>query len=450
MNKQQTQPLGKVPPQAVEVERAVLGALMLEADAMRKVNGTLRKEMFYDSKHVTIFDSIQRLCNEGKSIDLLTISQALRDNNKLDDVGGPIYITQLTSNVASAAHIDYHIRIIIEKHVKRSIIRKTIELQQMSYEDIELDDLVSNWRNSWNDVMKTFSTGDTGMNHRDVMKKTIEEIEEDYAATMMNSSPGITTGFNKLDNALGGWRPGNMVILAARPGVGKTSVALHFAKMAAMEGKWVNFFSLEMKPTDLGRIMLSSECYNTSRSAIRDGRLDSENWKEIHSAVGQIEDFPMIWKDTAGMNINQITSAINRNKENGQCDLVIIDYIQLINAADKKVIREQQISQISREIKQTALAEDIPIIALSQLNRLAESEVPKPSHLRESGSLEQDADVILLPYKDNEDNYKIIIGKNRRGGRGYVDILPNDEMTRFEEDNEFPQTGDIEDLEPQF
>lgn len=433
--------IGKVPPQAVEVEQAVLGALMLEANAMRRINGTLDKNMFYDDRHKVIFESIQRLCNENKSIDLLTVTQALRDMNKLDEIGGPGYITRLTSNVASAAHLDFHVRIITEKHIKRSIIRKTMEIQKMSYEDIELDDLVSNWRNSWNDVMKTFSTGDTGMINKEVMRKTIEEIEEDYAASMMNNSPGITTGFNKLDNALGGWRPTNMIILAARPGVGKTSVALHFAKIAAIEGKWVNFFSLEMKPTDLGRIMLSGECHNTSRSSIRDGRLENRNWQEIHTAVGKIEDLPIIWADMAGKNINQITSAINRNKENGQCDIVIIDYIQLIKPVDSKVIREQQISQISREIKQTALAEDIPIIALSQLSRLAEIEVPKISHLRESGSLEQDADIVLLPYRDDQEDYKIIIGKNRRGGLGYVDILPNDEMTRFEEDNEFPEAN---------
>lgn len=439
MDSKRNELLGKVPPQATEVEQAVLGALMLEAGSMRKINGTLNKGMFYDDRNSIIFEALQLLCNENKAIDLLTVTQSLRDSGKLDAVGGPIYITKLTSNVASAAHIDHHVRIIIEKHVKRLIIRQAMDIQKSIYEDIELDELISNWRSSWNDVMNTFSTGNIGMLQKDVMRKTIEEIEEDYANTMMNSSPGITTGFNKLDSALGGWRPTNMVILAARPGVGKTSVALHFAKMAAMEGKWVNFFSLEMKPTDLGRIMLSSECYNTSRSEIRDGRLNNKGWDEINRAVGAIEEFPIIWKDAAGMNINQITSNINRNRENGQCDLVIIDYIQLIKATDNKVIREQQISQISREIKQTALAEDITIIALSQLNRLAESELPKPSHLRESGSLEQDADVILLPYKDDEDNYKIIIGKNRRGGKGYVDIEVNDEMTRFNEADEFQE-----------
>ncbi len=420
----------KMPPQAVEVEQAVLGALMLEAEAFDIVSPILNENSFYEHKHMQIFKVIKELSQQRKPIDLMIVTRELRDLNLLDQIGGPLYITELTSKVSSAAHIEFYARIIAEKYAQRDLIRKCIEIQEKAYDPtIDVDQLIVEMQHIGNQLEKHFEIAETGTIQKEVAKDALTEIYNDVEKNRKGEPAGIPTGFSELNKALGGWRPTNLVILAARPGVGKTSLALHFATKAAECGYCVNFFSLEMTQTQLFKIMLSGNS-EVNRTRIRDGILTDFELKQIERATGKIENLPIIW-NTKQINPHYLKSVIRHNHKSGRCDLVIIDYLQLIEPSDKKALREQQISEISRTLKGIALSEQIPIICLSQLNRMAEKEVPQLHHLRESGAIEQDADVVLFPFRD-ESQFKIIIGKSRHGKVGTIDVRVNEEMTKFD------------------
>lgn len=438
---------GKIPPQAIEVEEAVLGALMLERDAFFTVSNIIDTQSFYKEVHQKIFEVIKYLAANDKPVDLLMVTQELKNRDQLEVVGGPMMITNLTSKVASAAHIEFHSRIIAQKFIQREFIRVTSEIQTMAYDDtVDVDDLINYSDKAINQAANGSGTTDTGTSNKTVFQATSKEIVTDCENTAKGKITGITTGFRTLDDFIGGWRPGSLIYIASRPGIGKTSLALHFAKVAGLNGKWANFFSMEMSKTDLAKIILSGES-RINRNKIRDGRLEQYDWDSLNRAISNLEDLPIIWNDRAGININQIKSIIRKNKKAGRCDIVFIDYLQLIAPTDKKLIREQQVSEISRILKEITLNENIPVICLSQLNREAENEEPKPSHLRESGAIEQDADIILFPWRPGyngqtsngqpipESEIKMIIGKNRRGRRGSFKIYANEEMTRFSESN---------------
>lgn len=424
---------GKLPPQAVEVECAVLGACMLEQDAFETIKAILNPNSFYQPEHRIIFQAIQSVSVSEKPIDLLTVTQELKAQGKLDAVGGPLYITQLTSRVASAAHIESHARIIAEKFYQREIIRMSSELANMAYGDEDVDGIGSFIRKSIDELDGVFSVSDIGTPIKTVLSTTIKEIESDCVKAASQQTPGITTGFGSLDISTGGWRPGNLLILAARPGVGKTSFAIQFMLEAAKAGHWVNFFSLEMNKEDIARIMLSAES-SVYRSNIRDGHLAQSDFSLLNAAISKLENLPIIFKDATGMSVSQIQSTIRKNRKNGRCDLVIIDYLQLVRPTDPKTIREQQIAEISRTLKTTALDQNIPIMALSQLNRAADGEQPRLSHLRESGAIEQDADMVMFLHRTEMQNIiRLTVAKHRRGQLGDIDISANNEMTRFRE-----------------
>lgn len=423
---------GKIPPQAIEVEQAVLGALMLERDAMHRVSDVIDTQSFYKEEHQKIFEVIKYLSIQQKPVDLLTVTQELKNRDLLDVVGGPMEITQLTSRVASAAHIEFHSRIIAQKFIQREMIRVSTEIQRKAYDDtMDIDDLLSDARTSLNDVDNLILCSNSGQTSQVVASEALKELEKDCVASEAGLSPGISTGLYDLDNSTGGWRNTDLVILAARPSVGKSSFALNLALVAAMNGKWVNFYGFEMKNKKYFRILLSG-LTGISRTDIRDGKLTSEDWAKIHEATATLEKLPIIWSDNPSLTVNHIRSSTIRNKRAGKCDLVIIDYLQLMKPADKKAIREQQISDMSRTLKETAMSEEIPVIALSQLNRDVEKRSDKEpglSDLRESGAIEQDADVVLFLW-DQEDP-KLKIGKNRSGKVGKVDFWANKEKTVF-------------------
>lgn len=428
---------GKIPPQAVDVEMAVLGALMLERDAFHKISDIIDTPSFYKDEHQKIFDAIKKISLSSKPVDLLSVNRELLDTNKLDEIGGPMYIVELTSKVASAAHIEFHARIIAQKFIQRELIRISSEIQTESYDDtVDIEDLISDARTKLNEVDNLILCSNTGQTSALVAFEAIKEIESDCKATELGISPGIDTGLKDLNRALGGWRNTNLIILAARPSVGKTSLALHFAKIAAMRGKWVNFYGLEMKNQDFFRILLSGVT-GIPRSNIRDGQLTQNDWKNISDSTGKLEGLPIIWNDHAGITVNQIRSNTIRNNRIGKCDFVVIDYLQLIKPTDKKAIREQQIAEISRTLKETALGVNVPILCLSQLNRDVEKRAdkePNLSDIRESGSIEQDADVVLFLYENEQLMLKI--GKNRRGKVGTVDFWANEEKTIFSDHEE--------------
>jgi len=433
--------LGKIPPQDLEIEQAVLGSLMLEAEAIHKVVGIINADSFYNDNHRKIFEVVKSLADASKPIDLLTVTRALIEKNQLEEIGGPLFITQLTSKVASAAHIEFHARIIQQLFTQRELIKIGAETITEAYEEgTDIEDLLNSLKRKISTVEDSTLSSNTGQSHLDVIMETIKEIEKDCVQAKSGNQPGITTGLRTLNNATGGWRNTNLIIVAARPGVGKTSLALHFAKMAARAGSWVNFYGLEMKSSDLMRIMISGES-SVNRLNLRDGQIDSNDWNAINSSLTNFEKLPILWNDYAGLTSSQIKSNTIRNRKAGKCDLIIIDYMQLIKATDKKAIREQQISEISRTLKEIALSENIPVICLSQLNRAAANEKPQLHHLRESGAIEQDADIVIFPWKNETDNrFYISIAKNRRGTCGDFEIFANKEMTRFDDNNSIQNT----------
>lgn len=437
--------LGKVPPQDLNIEEAILGSLMLDADAIHKVNGIIKTDSFYLESHRKVFEAIQSLSNANKPVDLLIVTKALHDNDELDKIGGAIFITHLTSHVASAAHIEHHARIIQQLYIQRELIKIGSETITEAYEEgAEIEDLLNSAKRKISALEDCTLGTNTGQSHADVFQDMIMEIEQDCNEANEGKQPGITTGIRILNNATGGWRNTNLIIIAARPSVGKTSLALHFAKMAAASGKWVNFYSLEMRPSDLLRIMTSGES-GINRSNLRDGRINSNDWNTINALSGtSFGKLPIIWNCESGLTANRIKSLTIRNRKAGKCDLIIIDYIGLITPTDKRAIREQQIAEISRTLKGIALAENIPIICLSQLNRQAANVKPELHMLRESGSLEQDADIVIMPWLE-EGKYKLAIEKNRRGIKGTFEIFANDEMTVFGDvDREVLSASNIE------
>ena len=429
--------LGKIPPQAIEIEEAVLGSLMIDSDAIHKISGIITSsESFYKDSHRIIYDTIREISIKNKPIDIITVTKSLRDKGKLEQVGGALTITQLTGNIVSAAHIEHHARIIQQLFIQRELIKIGTETVSDAFdESADIDELISNLKEKIS-TLEDFGFGTNfGQEQKEVLKQSIAEIERDCMEVRKGVQPGITTGLYELNKATGGWRTANFIIIASRPGVGKTSLALHFAKMAAKSGKWVNFYGLEMTAPDLMRIEISGES-EVNRSAIRDGYVSDEQWTEINKVIPSLEKLPIIWSDFAGITADKIRTQTIRNKKRNCCDMVIIDYLQLIMPSDKKSNREQQIADISRTLKRLALSENVPVIALAQLNREAENVKPQLGHLRESGSLEQDADVVIFPWKE-DDKYQLTIAKNRRGKKGTFEIFANEEMTSFGDLNPF-------------
>jgi len=425
----------RIPPQATDVEAIVLGALMLENDAYQSVSTLLSAESFYKYEHRKVFEVIESIATQNKPVDLLIVTQALKDKGLLQDIGGPAFITQLTRQVASAAHIQHHARIIAQKHLQRELIKASTQIQVKAYDDTtDVTEIIDEWIKLGNDLDNTSNIADSGVLISDVLTSTVQEIEEDCKRTKENKTAGIPTGFKSLDFSTGGWRHGNFIVLAARPGVGKTSFALFFALEAAKAGYWVNLFSFEMNKEDLARILLGSES-GVYRSNIRDGVLVDSDWHKMNEAIARIEKLPILFHDASGMTVNQVHASIRKNKKNGRCDLAIIDYIQLVRPSTSKQVRELEVSEISRTLKSTALNEKIPIMALSQLNRSADNETPKLSHLRESGAIEQDADIVcfLSKQEPQSNTVRFTIAKHRRGRLGDIEIQCNEEMTLFTE-----------------
>lgn len=430
---QLTSQYGKIPPQACEIEEAVLGALMLESEAIDKVSEIIKAESFYKDEHQKIFRCIKDLRSKEKPIDIISVTQELKNKQELDEIGGTVHIAKLTQRVASAYHIEYHAMIIAQKYIQREMIRISNEIQVEAYDDqADIGELLDGAKKRFSDLEDSVCGNTLGKTQSEVIGKTVKDIEEDYKLKG-KGLPGVTTGILNLNQATGGWRKQNLIVLGARPSVGKTSLALHFAKVAAQSGKYVNFYSLEMSSEDLMRISISGAS-DVNRSKVRDGNFEEWDWEKINQGVNKLYRLPIIWMDDADTSVERIKVKTRKLKKEGRCDLVIIDYLQLITPSDKKVNREQQISEMSRELKKLARREDVPIIILSALNREAEGVKPNKSHLRESGALEQDADVIILPWIDASDGsevFNLIIDKNRRGKTGDFPIERNSEMTWF-------------------
>src|SRR5690606_20972219 len=420
---------GKVPPQAKDLEEAVLGAIMLEKSAFDTVVEILKPECFYVEANQMVFRAMQSLQQKNQPIDILTVVEELRSREQLDLVGGPYYVTRLTNAVVTAANIEAHARIILQKFIQRELIRISGEVISEAYEDsTDVFDLLDEAESKLfeitnNHLRKNFDSIDT------ILVKTVQRIED-----MRNRNEDITgvpSGFRTLDHITYGWQNTDLIILAARPSVGKTAFALNLARNAALDPVKptpVAFFSLEMSAGQLVQRILSAESEILLEKISR-GKLEDYEMKQLfQKGINRLAQAPIYIDDTAALNIFELRAKCRRLKNKHNIGLILIDYLQLMSGTgDKNTNREQEISRISRDLKGLAKELNVPIIALSQLSREVEKrkdseKVPQLSDLRESGAIEQDADMVLFLYRP--DYYNITANEMGESVKGdtYIKI----------------------------
>ncbi|MBK9045847.1 MAG: replicative DNA helicase [Bacteroidetes bacterium] len=440
--------LGKLPPQAVDIEEAVLGALMLEKDALSAVIDVLRPEVFYKEAHQKIFNAIHNLFHRAEPIDILTVTHALKKSGELEIVGGAFYITQLTSRIASAANIEYHARIILQKFIQRELIRISSETIKDAYEDHQ--DVLSLLDTAEKNLF-AIAEGNIRRNFEDMqslVSKAIKEIE--VASNQTSGITGVPSGFTELDRVTAGWQKSDLIIIAARPGMGKTAFVLSMARNAAVQFKRpVAFFSLEMSAVQLVNRLISSETEITSEK-IRKGQLANHEWEQLNAKIKPLTEAPLYIDDTPSLSVFELRAKCRRLVAEKGVSMVIIDYLQLMVAGgdNRNGNREQEISTISRSLKAIAKELSIPIIALSQLSRAVETrgstKRPQLSDLRESGAIEQDADMVMFIYRPeyyglSEDENanstqgiaEVNVAKNRSGSLKTVSLKFIGHLTKF-------------------
>ena len=437
---------GKLPPQAVEVEEAVLGALMLERDAYVTVADIIDTSSFYKEEHQKIYEAIKKLSGKEKPVDLLMVTQELKDRNQLDEIGGPGYITQLTRRVASAAHIEFHARIIAQKYIQRELIRVSSEIQSKSYDDtIDVDDLIDFSESSLFQVAEGNIKKET-VPIKPVLNDAILQIEK--ARNQKDGLSGVPSGFTGLDRITNGWQRTDLVIIAARPAMGKTAFVLSMTRnMAVDHNRPVAIFSLEMSSLQLVTRLIASET-EINAQKLKTGNLEDWEWEHLNRKIANLDKAPIFIDDTPALSIFEFRAKCRRLKMQHDVQAIIVDYLQLMTAGtDSRGSREQEVSQISRSLKAIAKELDVPILALSQLNRSVESREgkrPQLSDLRESGAIEQDADIVIFIHRpeyfgiteDESGNSllgvaEIIIAKHRNGATGDVHLSFKKELAKF-------------------
>lgn len=401
---------GKLPPQAIELEEAVLGALMIDKKGVDEAIDMLTPETFYKDAHSHIFEAIYELFKDSQPIDLLTVSARLKKNAKLDLAGGDLYLIQLTQKISSSAHIEFHSRIILQKHIQRSLIRLSSEIIEESYdESTDVFDLLDKAESKLYEVTQGNIKRSSSSAHDLVIqaKKRIEEIAS------KDGLSGVATGFEKLDKITSGWQPSDLIIIAARPGMGKTAFVLSMARNMAIDfGHPVAFFSLEMSSVQLITRLISSET-GLSSEKLRTGKLEKHEWEQLNIKVKNLEKAPLYIDDTPSLSIFDLRAKSRRLASQHGIKLIVVDYLQLMTAGGTSGKgggnREQEISTISRNLKALAKELNVPVIALSQLSRAVETRTgakrPLLSDLRESGAIEQDADIVSFIYRP--EYYKI-------------------------------------------
>jgi replicative DNA helicase len=441
--------LGKLPPQAIELEEAVLGALMLERDAISTVIEILESESFYKDEHKLIYGAIRSLFEKSQPIDILTVTNELRTQGKLEFVGGAYYISELTNRIGSAANVEYHARIIAQKYILRKLIEVSSHIQEDAYEETTdvFDLLDTAERELFSITEKNLRSSYESMGN--LISQAITQIEEIRNTT--EGLSGIPSGFSDLDRMTSGFQRSDLIILAARPGMGKTSFVMSLARNAAVDFKKpVAVFSLEMSSIQLVLRLISSEAEIDS-SKLKNGQLEEHEWHQLHAKIAKLSEAGIYIDDTPALNVFELRAKCRRMKAQYGIEMIIIDYLQLMagNKEGKQSMnREQEISTISRSLKGLAKELNIPVIALSQLSRQVEqrggAKRPILSDLRESGSIEQDADQVMFIYRpeyygltEDEEGRpvagiaEIIIAKNRHGATDTVPLRFTGKYARF-------------------
>ena len=425
---------GKIPPQAIDLEEAVLGAMMIDKKGVDEIIDILHSDVFYKEAHKHIFEAIVQLFETSEPIDLLTVSAQLRKNQKLDVIGGDFYLIQLTKKIASSAHIEFHARIILQKYIQRSLIKISSDIIEEAYDETtDVFDLLDNAEAKLYEVTQgnIKRSSETAQSLVIQAKKKIEEIANKEGMS------GVPSGFDRLDKLTSGWQPSDLIIIAARPGMGKTALTLSMARNIAVNSNIpVAFFSLEMSSVQLITRLISSET-GLSSEKLRTGKLEKHEWEQLNVKVKSLETAPLCIDDTPSLSIFGLRAKARRLASQHGIQLIVIDYLQLMTAggSQKGGNREQEISTISRNLKALAKELGVPVIALSQLSRAVEtrggSKRPLLSDLRESGAIEQDADIVSFIYRpeyykieewDDEERTptagqaELIVAKHRNGG----------------------------------
>lgn len=414
---------GKVPPQAVDLEEAVLGAIMLEKDALTTVIDILKAEIFYKESHQIIFAAIHRLFAKSEPVDILTVTNELKNTGELELVGGAYEVTRLTNQIASAANVEYHVRIITQKYIQRELISISSDIIKDAYEDTtDVFDLLDKAEQH----LFSVSENNFRRNYDDMQSIVSEAIKEIEAARKEEGHlRGVASGFTELDRVTGGFQKSDLIIMASRPGMGKTALALTIARNVAIDfDKPVAVFSLEMSSIQLVTRLIASETMLPA-DKLRRGNLENYEWEQLNAKIKKLIDAPLFIDDTPALTIFELRAKCRRLKAQHDVQLFIVDYLQLmVGQTDKHGNREQEISYISRTLKALAKELRVPIIALSQLSRAVEtrggSKKPILSDLRESGAIEQDADLVMFIYRP--EYYRIDVDEDGNPTAGLAEI----------------------------
>ncbi len=431
---------GRIPPHSIEAEQCTLGSMLLDEDAIAEVFGMLKADDFYRSEHRDIFNSIDELYSAGKSVDIITLGESLRKNGKLEKCGGLEYLAAIAEQVPSAASAHHYAEIVEDKSIIRALIKSSGEILEMGYENQEDARKVMDFAQSniFNIAMEKENKGVTHIS--DILEENLKTLTKLYKEG--NRVPGIPSGYADLDKLTAGFQPSDLILIAARPSMGKSSLALNMAQhVAIQEGMSVAIFSLEMSKEQVVNRILSSEM-QIENMKLKTGDINSDEWQKIAVASAQISEASIYIDDTSDISAAEMRAKCRRLKLKNKLDMVIIDYIQLIAGGKRNESRQQEITEISRNLKILAKDLHVPVIALSQLSRAVEqrqSHRPMLSDLRESGAIEQDADMVMFIYRDdyydkateNPNVTELIVAKNRNGSTGDIKLRWHAEFTKF-------------------
>ena len=439
--------MGNTPPQALDVEEAVLGAMLLEATVVDQAMEDLTPNCFYDQRHRMIFEAISHLVTEHTSVDIITVANKLKQEGNLETVGGAVTLATLSQKVGSAAHIEYHIKILKQKSIQRELITASYEILHQAYdESVKVDDLVDNAQTKIFDAIQNNLKKEV-QGIGDLINIAMSDIEK-----MQNSIglSGVPSGFQSLDAITMGWQKSDLIILAARPAIGKTAFALNMARNAAVDHHMpVAVFSLEMSAVQLAKRLMTSESGLPAGKIKGGSKLAPYEWEQLDYKLKNLSKAPLYIDDTPSIPVMEFRTKVKNLVKSKQVRLVVVDYLQLMQGpAELRGMREQEVAAISRTLKQTAKELDVPIIALSQLSRQSVQRSggngrPQLSDLRESGSIEQDADMVIFihrpdalglgPDPSSTEETQIIIAKHRNGSVGELPMLFKSAQIRFEE-----------------
>jgi replicative DNA helicase len=431
---------GRGVPRNVEAERSVLGALLLHADAVADVSHVLKPDDFYHPPHQVIYRAILETYDASTHTDVIAVAEALSRGGQLEQVGGRDTLLDLAGSVVSAAAINYHAEIVRDKATLRRLLETCLDLSRRAYENAATPaELVDEAERRIFEIAR-IKTSSEMMAIADVIQQTFERL--DRLRERSGRLTGIGSGFYDLDDLTAGLQPGELIVLAARPSMGKTTFALNLAERAACDGNGVGFFSLEMSSQQIIQNMLCSRAQINNQD-LRRGRITTEQYRHLQDVADQLYEAPIFIDDAAGLTVSTLRAKCRRLKQKHDIKMVVIDYLQLLSAGGRVESRQQEIATISRTLKAIARELELPVIALSQLNREVESRDnnrPRMSDLRESGAIEQDADVIMLLhredyYKPTEENRglaQIILAKQRNGPTGEVTLRFFRQFMRFE------------------